>query len=147
MHHLPDPHPSTDDHYKSFSEVFGTDTSEQYRPSMKAKPRKEKTLPFYPSVQHVRNAEMMLLCEECEMWRLIYAKRKLKGTEREQLELSLDYMSFSCGAQLQDGDIPVHLKDVVYVRQMSCEDPIEKLLLCQVCGHLCLLWCFCRSLE
>ena len=141
LHHLPDPHPSTDDHYKSFSEVFGTDTSEQYRPSMKAKPRKEKTLPFYPSVQHVRNAEMMLLCEECEMWRLIYAKRKLKGTEREQLEVSLDYMSFSCGAQLQDADIPVHLKDVVYVRQMSCEDPIEKLYysakfadICVYCG-------------
>ena len=49
------------------------DTSEQYRPSMKTKPRKEKTLLFSPSVQHVRNAEMMLLCEECEMWRLIYA--------------------------------------------------------------------------
>ena len=30
--------------YKGFSEVFGTDTSEQYRPSMKAKPRKEKKL-------------------------------------------------------------------------------------------------------
>lgn len=106
--HLPDSHPSTDDTYKSFSEVFGKDTTEQYRPSIKAKSHKEKTLPFYPSVQHVRYDEMMLLCKECEMWRLIYAKRKLKSAERQQLELSLDYRSFSCGA-LQD--IPAHLKE------------------------------------
>ena len=78
-------------------------------------------------MQHVKNTEMMLLCEECEMWRLIYSKRKLKKNEREELEGALDGMSFSCGAQLQDADIPTYLKDIVYVRQMSCEDPIEKL--------------------
>ena len=50
-------------------------------------------------------------------------------------------MSSSCGAQLQDADIPAHLKDVVYVWQMSCEDPIEKLYysakfadICVYCG-------------
>lgn len=41
-------------------------------------------------------------------------KEKLKSTERE-------LVSFSCGVQLQDADIPAHLKDihVVYVRQTS----------------------------
>ena len=28
---------------------------------------------------------------------------------------------------MQDADIPVYLKDVVYIRQLSCEDPVEKL--------------------
>jgi hypothetical protein len=36
-------------------------------------------------------------------------------------------MYFSCGAQLQDADIPRCLKDVVYVHQISRKDPIEKL--------------------
>ena len=69
---------------------------------------------------------MHLFSKSIEMWRLIYSKRKLKKNEREDLQGALDGMSFSCGAQLQDADIPMYLKDVVYVRQMSCEDPIEK---------------------
>ena len=48
--HLPDPVPGTDDHYKPFGEVFHTTTTEEHRPSAKHKSRKEKSLPFYPSV-------------------------------------------------------------------------------------------------
>ena len=51
----------------------------------------------------------------------------LKQNEKKELEKALDGMSFSCGAQLQDSDIPEYLKDVVFVRKISCEDPIEKL--------------------
>ena len=43
------------------------------------------------------------------MWRLIYAKRKLKPQEKLQLEQSLSNMSFLCGAQMQDADIPIYL--------------------------------------
>ena len=127
LSHLPDLLPGSEGHYKHFSEVFGSKTSEEHRPSSKCKSQKQKALPLYPSMQHVKNTEMMLLCDECEMWRLLYAKRKLKKNEKEELERALDGMSFSCGAQLQDADIPVYLKEIVYVRQMSCEDPIEKL--------------------
>ena len=59
---------------------------------------------------------MMLMCEECSMWRLIYSKRKLKQAENIKLEQALDGMSFSRGAQLQDANIPEHLKDTVFVR-------------------------------
>ena len=58
---------------------------------------------------------------------IIYSKRKLKPAEKMQLEQALDGLSFSCGAQLQDADIPEHLKDTVFIRQLSCEEPIEKL--------------------
>ena len=55
----------------------------------------------------------MMLCDECEIWRLVNSRRKLKQNEKKELEKALDGMSFSCGAQLQqDYDIPEYLKDV-----------------------------------
>ena len=32
-----------------------------------------KTLNFPPSIQHARNTSMMLQCEECDKWRLVFA--------------------------------------------------------------------------
>ena len=46
---------------------------------------REKRLPFFPSVQHVNNCNMMLMCDECGMWRLVYAKSKLKTQEHNRL--------------------------------------------------------------
>lgn len=123
--HLPDPIPGNDDHYKPFGEVFSTRTMEDYCPS-KAK-SKWKTLPLHPSVQHVRNTQMMLLCEECSVRRLIYSKQKLKQVEKTNLLQALNGMSFSCGAQLQDANILEHLKYTVFICQMACEQPVEKL--------------------
>ena len=66
-------------------------------------------------------------CEECtnddvrcEMWR---PKRKFDKSEKEELKQALNGLSFSCGAQLQDADIPVQLKDIIFIRTMTCEDP------------------------
>ena len=119
LDHLPDPVPGTEGHYKPFSDVFETKTTDEHRPSNRAKPQKEKSLPFYASVQHMRNVELMLMCDECEMWHLLYSKRKLKPQERQELQQSLDGMSFSCGAQLQDCEsLPPYLKEVVFVRKM-----------------------------
>ena len=69
----------------------------------------------------------MLMCDECEMWRLLYSKRKLKKQERLEVEQRLNGLSFSCGAQLQDSDLPDHLKEIVFTRKLACEDPVEKL--------------------
>ena len=147
LHHLPDPLPGNDGHYKPFSEAFGEPTAEDHRPSKIRAEAKERALPFYPSVQHVKNTQMMLLCKECLMWRLIYSKRKLTQVEKMQLEKALDDMSFSCGAQLQDADIPECLKAVIFVHQMSCEEPVEKLYysakfqdICVYCAGEVALW-------
>ena len=65
LHHLPHPTPKDDDHYLPFSDVFGTETSEKHRPSYNVKESKQKTLPFYASVQqHVKNIQMMVECED-----------------------------------------------------------------------------------
>ena len=61
------PEPAQDGHYKSFSDVFGTATNKESRPSLQTKKGKQKSLPFTASVQHVRNANLMIQCEECEI--------------------------------------------------------------------------------
>ena len=66
IHHLPDPTPSEDGHYAPFSEVYGSSTNEQYRPSAQVKRGKQPTLPFSGSIQHVKNVSIILQCEECQ---------------------------------------------------------------------------------
>ena len=68
----------------------------------------------------------MLECEECGMWRLLYSKHKLKAADRCQLQQILDNWSYSCGAQLQDLNLTGSLAEV-YVREITCNEPIEKL--------------------
>ena len=137
LEHLPDPMPGSEGHYKPFNEVFGTATSEHHRPSLNNRGKK-KTLPFSASVQHVKNIEMMLCCDECGMWRLVYSKRKLNQRERKALQTSLDGMSFSCGAELQNANIPDEFKDTVFVRKIECSEPIEKLYYSAKFADICI---------
>ena len=44
LQHLPHPTPGEDNHYKMFSEVYGTKTSEEHRPSLSAKNPKKLSL-------------------------------------------------------------------------------------------------------
>jgi len=104
LNHLPDPVMASDGHYKKFSDVFGTNTTEEQRPSLQK--IMKKRLPFYPSVQHVNDVKTMLMCDECGMWRLVYATKKLKAPEVRKLRMALDDLSFSCGASLQEAEIP-----------------------------------------
>ena len=69
----------------------------------------------------------MLMCDECGMWRLVYAMKKLKAIEIRKLCMALDDLSFSCGASLQEAEIPSQLKNLVYVKNMHCNEPTEKL--------------------
>ncbi|XP_065883057.1 uncharacterized protein [Dysidea avara] len=127
IHHFPDPVPADNDHYKSFSDIYGHNTTEEHRPSLKKRSSKEKTLPFHGKLQHVKNANLMLECEECGMWRLIYAKTKLTKAQSDNLQAALEGMSFSCGAPLQELELPSDLIDTVFVRNLNCHEPIEAL--------------------
>ena len=69
---------------------------------------------------------MMLQCEECDVWRLLYSQKKLTYREHTQLEEALSDFTFTCGALLQDLDLPGKLADV-YVRDIVCGEPVEKL--------------------
>ena len=85
------------------------------------------TLPFYPSVQHVTNCGLMLMCDECAMWCLVYSKRKLNTKERQQLDSASSGLSFSCSSPLQDATMPKALADIVYVKKLWCNDRVETL--------------------
>lgn len=71
---LPDPVPGENGQYLPFEKVYGTSTQEMHRPSLSNRSKKQNTLPFIESIQHVKNVNLMVECEECGMWRLIYAK-------------------------------------------------------------------------
>lgn len=51
---LPDPMPGEEGHYKSFSEVYGSSTSEKHCPSVATPARQKKTLPFASNLRHGR---------------------------------------------------------------------------------------------
>ena len=126
LHFLPDPVPSDDEHYKLFDEVYGSETTEMHRPSLVQKSKRRMTLPFTASIQHVKNVNLIVQCEQCGMWRLIYSPYKLKAEDKRILESKLDSFAFSCGTDLEELDLPEHLQNLS-VRPLQCEDPVEKL--------------------
>ena len=121
LHHLPDPSMGEGGHYKPFMDVFGRTTTEDERPSKK-KSRDVRKGPFIPSVQHAKNTNVMVQCEECLKWRLVYSRYKLKPAEKAELEAKFEDFSFSCGCDLYDIGI-----DDVFVRDLTCSDHMEKL--------------------
>ena len=82
IHYLPDPVMGSDDHYVPFTDAYGTNTSENERPSR----RKMKTRTYSSSEQHACNAGILVQCDECDKWRLLFSKRKLSVRERSQLQ-------------------------------------------------------------
>ena len=100
---LPD-HPQIQDdgHYQPFQEAIALNTTtEQDQPSQKGK-KKASPLSFSPSVQHTRNADTIVQCNECSMWRLLFSKRKLSVTECATLQVVLEDILYTCGVSLDE---------------------------------------------
>ena len=131
LHFLPDPQPGDDDHYVPFLNAFGKKTSEEHRPSLKK--TKKKSLPFTASIQHVKNVNMVIQCEECQMWRVIYSKYKLKAEEKKALQKALEGMSYTCGSMLEDLQLSGKLANV-HIRDLKCYNPMEKLYYSSGCN-------------
>ena len=141
LHFLPSPVPADDGHYHPFEQVYGSKTTEEHRPSLKAK-RHCSSIGFSPSQQHVKNVNIVILCDECELWRLLFCRYKITVQERTLLQTILQDVSYSCGATLEDLDLPGRLKGVC-IKAHTCNDPIEKLYyssgfepICYYCGIL-----------
>ena len=77
---------------------------------------RNESLPFTASIQHVRNVNFIVQCEQCGMWRLIYSPNKLKTEDKRLLERKLDNFAFSCGTTLEELDLPEHMQNLA-VRQ------------------------------
>ena len=104
LHYLPDPvlSDSEEGHYKSFDEVYGEETTEKDRPS--AKKAKEVGSRRF-TVKNVKNANLMLQCEECELWRLVYSEIKLTQGQRSSLQEALADCVFTCGSPIEDLEV------------------------------------------
>ena len=140
LHFLPDPVLAADGHYLPFEDVFQSQTSEKDRPSLQAQKQK-KSLSYSPVKQHALNVGVVVQCDECNKWRLLFSKRKLAFHERRELEQLLSDISYSCGSKMEDLQLPEQLK-CVEIRIHQCIDRIEKLyysaypndVLCIHCG-------------
>lgn len=128
LKHIPHPTPMEDGHYLPFAEAFEVTTSEEHRPSLNrpSKAKKKRTLPFYATVQHVKNANIMVQCSECKMWRLVFSQFKLDTNQRQELQSVLSDYDYSCGTSLKDLHLPENFK-TVEIREHDCSDPIERL--------------------
>lgn len=107
--------------------------------------RKKNTLPFYASVQHAKNTGIVIQCEECFMWRVVYSKYHLNKTQQRELQSILDEQSYPCGAKLKDLGLPESLENVE-IKYHDCHDMIERLYysakyepICIHCGQIDIL--------
>ena len=76
------------------------------------------------------------------MWCLIYAKHKLTLEQSKSLKHVLSGMAFSCGAPLEEMDLPKSLEGEAFVRELNFHDSIEILYytakyepICIYCGQ------------
>ena len=108
LHHLPDPVPNGE-HYKSFDDLFGTSTTEQYRPSMKEVENKHHGMPFSPSTQFAKTTMITLSCGECNKPRVCYSRKKLKDSDKVKIMRWLEDVSYTCGTSFDDEDSCLNL--------------------------------------
>lgn len=71
----------------------------------------KRILSFSVSVQHVKNTEMMVQCDECCM-RIIYSKYKMKKEQRIKLQVVLNNFTYTCGSKLAERQLPAEFKYV-----------------------------------
>ncbi|GES82304.1 hypothetical protein GLOIN_2v1489433 [Rhizophagus clarus] len=98
VHSLPDPIPTIDKtSYKEFSEIYGTITTEQHRPSLKHQQKDKQTnkMGFSPNAQFAKNVGVVVECYECNRWRILYSKTKLNSIEISNLE------SLTCNSPME----------------------------------------------
>ena len=130
MPFLPDPELAPGgEHYKSFQEMYGKHTTDvssypivlncitvlmtvgilkivfpllfQNRPSLQVRPAKDRfKIGFSPSVQHATNTGLVVQCEECNKWRLIFSKKKIPETRKASVQEALSDVAFTCGMSL-----------------------------------------------
>lgn len=147
---LPDPMlDDSGEHYKPFSSLYGSDTTEDDRPTLKTKPMQvsgkgqevtKKTrqtrvqmIPLVPNDAELikssndytaQNARSVAICVECRKPRVVYCKSRFNSRQTLSLALLLSEYDYSCGSPLT---LPGHnLHGKAYIRQLiNCESLIE----------------------
>lgn len=142
--HLPDPMMADDDHHLPFEQAYNMKTSEKDC-HLLTNAKKAKALSFVPSRGHVQNVNIVVQCEECDLWRLLYSKRKLTPPEKQELQTLLEDVSYSCGATFQELDLPDSLS-CVHILKNNCYDPVEPLYYVAGFDPIC-AYCGCEEVQ
>ena len=126
LHFLPDPTPKGEK-YEDFETLYGSQTNESFCPSLAEAEQKSHGMPFPPSAQYAQNTGLVLQCDECGKWRVMYSKKKIKKVQRDELQEIVEMLSYSCGSRLQDiqDTSPEVNQDVFVKANLSCNSPIE----------------------
>ena len=67
---------------------------------------------------------MVVQCEECGMWRIVYSKYKLTDNESEIIKSILDNYAYTCGSSMEDLNLCGRLSTVC-IRIVRCYEPLE----------------------
>src|SRR6266496_5421668 len=104
LHQLLDPIPGEDLHYKLFEELYGKQTTEDHRSSLKSAKTKTKkitktkyTMPFCPSAARAKNVSITVNCVECEKPHLLFSTKKLSEKDKAIFQGFLDTIFYTCG--------------------------------------------------
>ncbi|CAG8823634.1 23573_t:CDS:2, partial [Gigaspora margarita] len=110
LYNLSDLIPGVDSYYKSFEELYGTQTIEKYRSlyekqylkqiysNKRIDERKSKyTIPFCPSVLHAKKVGITVSCAEYDKPRLLFSGKKLLEKDCQILSQFLDTILYIYG--------------------------------------------------
>jgi hypothetical protein len=144
---LPDPEiattgTGTEVLFKKFYDVFGTDTTEKGKPSLKLLQKKHKVytrgepkaidlnsmLLSQPEkkarIFTVQCAKSSVSCIECRKPRLVYIKHRLTDRQSYSLSVLLSEVEYSCGDAITVPGQALHQTAVTRM-PMTCSDAIE----------------------
>ena len=84
-------------------------------------------MPFPPSAQYAKNVKVLLQCGECLKWRVLYSKHSLKKQQREELEILVENIEYSCGSVFTDieGEEDSIQRSVFVKGNLTFNAPIE----------------------
>ena len=104
---MPEPVLGEDGHYLHFIDVYGTQEALEIAITQETTSKKRKTsLSFNVTQQHVKNVNLVIQCEECQLWHLLFSKRKLNSQNIAELEKVIEDISYTCGASFEDIQLP-----------------------------------------
>ena len=85
-----------------FSEVFGTETTEEHMLSRNKSILHSHDIPFSPSARTARTVQMSVKCIDCDKPRVVFSASKLDTNEKKCLSRIVQLYEYSCGSVLLD---------------------------------------------
>ncbi|XP_013398525.1 uncharacterized protein LOC106165000 [Lingula anatina] len=122
LNNFPDPVlDSTGEHYKPFSEVYGSETDESARPSLKVSRTTGHGMPFTPNAENTRG---VVKCLDCNKPRTVHSQRALSAENNRQMAALKEEAMYTCGIAWIPEAHP--LRDICFVsRALSCATAVE----------------------